>query len=45
MREEREACGDRRLMHMIEKMNLENAPSSGINKTIPQIQPMHERGC
>ena len=41
MREEREAS-DRRLMQMIEKMNLGKAPSSGINKAIPQVQPMRD---
>lgn len=39
MREER-AASDRRLMQMVERMSLGRAPSEGINKAVPQVQPM-----
>ena len=41
MREEREAS-DKRLMEMVQKLSLGRAPSDGINKAIPQVQPMRD---
>lgn len=39
MREEREAS-DRRMMQMMQTLALGRAPNEGINKAVPQVQPM-----